>query len=504
MVVNAALLKELEKITAEDIYAELWRRGDLGFLLHSAQQAYRQQLQSQPGKTHVLHCGRGWGKTWYYLVEEVLSFGIRNPKSRIIYATQTRDSAKKIVIPTMQLVLDMGRCPESLRPVWRANEHQYIFPNGTVMVLEGADDDNGDKLRGPFAHKVICDEAGFWRHLRYVVDSILRPQALRRDGHVHLLSSSPLSKGHEFAGYINESRVGGYYFMQTVDDNPTLSPEKIEQEYVEPYRAQGGRNSTAFRREYLAELVTEEGRVVIPEFSVKRHVVPDYPRPEYFIPFVFMDLGLIDYTHVLFAYHDWLNDKLIVEDEVVQNHMQIDCTTKDLAEKIKAKEQLCWNGWGDKPWLGGHTPRRTSDNDAQIIKDMEAIYDIKFAPANKTVMRFDESLINRLRLQFQNDKILIHERCKNLIAQLENGIWNERRTDYERIAGLGHLDGIDALKYGIRDVDSGRKPIPANLGVSIHTHSASGIQKEVHPLDRLGVYNVKTIHRGNVARRPRT
>ena len=284
------------------------------------------------------------------------------------------------------------------------------------------------------------------------------PQVQRRKGHLHLFSSSPLSPAHEFVGYINEAISDGEYIKRTIDENPTLTKEEVS-EYEKQCR---GRSTTMFRREYLAEIITETERAVVPEFN-DSHIAEAIERPQFCDKYVFMDLGLIDFTHVLFGYYDFNKAQLVIEDEIVQNHAQKDSTTKDLAEKIKNKEKELWGE--EKPCL------RVSDNDAQQLYDLQVIYGLYFTTVNKRTTSEDESLINQLRQDFQKNKIIVSDKVKTLIFQLKTGIWNEKRSDYERTSGAGHLDGVDALKYGRKMVNYNHNPMPVYHGKSFETHN---------------------------------
>lgn len=457
----------LEKVTTTQLFTHLWKTGNLDYKLHEAQLSYSHFVDNSRYIKNLLHAGRGWGKTWYFLAK-CFEYAIRHPNSRIVYATQSRESVQQIVLPTYKIfTLEV---PEAVRPCWKTQGHCFELPNGSVIVLEGADDDHGNKLRGAYAHLVIADELGFWRHADYVINSILLPQVQRVDGKIFMTSTSPESTGHEFYGFVKECKENNTYYLQTVYDNPRVTPEKVE-EYI---KQSGGRDAqgkfnTNFRREYLCEAVIDETRAVIPEFSDKIHVVDGYTRPDFFDGWVFMDLGLIDYTHVLLGYYDFEKATIVIEDEIVQNYK----TTDDLAAKLKQKELELYPR---------RSIRRVADNELQQLTDLSITHGLHFAPA---VKYNKEAALNNLRKKFQEEKIKILRKCTNLIHQLSIGIWNKMRTDYERLPGAGHLDGIDALIYGIRSIDYNHNPVPFNHGVSRQTHHDLRPPTEKNPLERL-------------------
>jgi hypothetical protein len=54
---------------------------------------------------------------------------------------------------------------------------------------------------------------------------------------------------------------------------------------------------------------------------------------------------------------------------------------------------------------------------------------------------------------------------------MSQGIWNPARTSYARSKGLGHFDGIDAVKYLCRHANLRSNPTPAlPPGVTSQTH----------------------------------
>jgi hypothetical protein len=461
------------------VVAESWRRGDLSYKLHAGQIQLRDALRSVTQTIAVQHAARGYGKTWGRLVDHIEACR-KKRKQRHIYAAPTREQAKQIVIPTMDLIIDDA--PAEYRPVWQASEHRYFFPGTeSYIVIDGADDDKGDHLRGPFAHMVTFDEAAFSRHCRYVLKSVLLPQAQRVRGQIVVCSTSPESVGHDFVGVSAEAKSEGAYQKFTIFDNPRLSDKEIQtqaremasQEFKDdPWK------DTFVRRELLCEFVTDLRRAVMPEFDAQLHVIEEHTRPEWVDCYEGLDLGLVDLTHALFGYYDFDRAKLVIEDEVVGQYMR----TEVFAQRCKDKEKELW---GSVPYFGAPSGLhnrcpwgRYSDNEAQQLYDLAAM-GLPFAPAIKTDK---EVALNRVRKDFARGKIEIHKRCVNLIHQLTVGIWNHNRSDYERLPGAGHLDGIDALIYMARMIDYNRNPVPPNLGVSRATHFVVNSKRGTHPM----------------------
>lgn len=457
--------------------AEAWRRGVLDYKRHAGQAQLTEAARATNSTITVIHAARGYGKTFDALLD-CCEHGLSHRGQRMVFAAPTREDAKKIVSAVMPMVVEGA--PLEYKPVWHASDHLYWFPStDSVLIVEGADDDRGNHLRGPHIHKCVADEAGFWRHCAYVIKSVLLPQLQRVGGRIRVQSTSPESVGHDFVGLCEEAIRAGAYFKFTVHDNPRLTPDKIQRdaEEVSGKRGEAVWRETSVRREFLCEFVTDTARAVIPEFDEDVHV-GELDRPEWVDCYDGLDLGLVDLTHALFGHWNFAEAKLVIEDEIVGQYMR----TKDVAELIKRKEEELW---GKIPYFGAPNGKynrcpwgRYSDNEAQQLYDL-AGYGVSFAPAIKTDK---EAAINRLRLMFAEGKVVIHPRCKSLIHQLKVGIWNERRTDYERLPNAGHLDGIDALVYMARMIDYNRNPVSPLVGIKSSTHFVPGRTGNKHPM----------------------
>lgn len=433
------------------IVAEMWRRGELSAQLRATQLAVYEWWSKQQAILSVWHARRGAGKTWLFLTDAFEQMA-RNDGWRLIYAAPTREAAKQIVIPTALLMIPPD-LPADCKPVWVASEHAFVHPKTkSRLIVEGADDERGNHLRGPFAHRVYGDEVGFWRYLDYVYRSILFPQVERRlhEGARMLFgSTSPESPHHEFAQVIiPEAKAEGAYRVLSIDDDTTLSQaqkDTIAAQHDPKRDPAKGRKTTAYQREYGCKIVIEAERAVVPEFDKTRHVGV-IELPDFYDAYVWLDLGMVDLTAALFAFYHFDKATIVVQSEIVRQYQ----TVSDLAPEISAEEKRLWNQ-SPRARISDNHPMEIAEFHRQhILQPTKVTGELKFAPADN---RNPEALINRTRSMFAADRILIHPSCIGLINQLEGGLWNQNRTDFEKIKGLGHLDGIMALAYGVDTVD---------------------------------------------------
>lgn len=451
-----------QTITPEAAKAELWRRGKLAWKLFDCQRSVYDAYTTCLALIVVWEISRRFGKSFLIAII-LLEYGIQNPGSVMHYAAPTGKMVRNIFLPNLRVILE--DCPEDMRPRIKVSEGVVEFPNGSVIHMAGCEDElKADRLRGTKSHLFVLDEAGFIPCLKYVVTAIAGPQLLTTGGRMLVPSTPPTSPGHHFTELAIRAEANAAYQHRTIyDSSVNGTPEKIA-EFMDMC---GGEDTDEWQREYLARRVIDQQRAVVPEFSeAKGEVVVDREPPAYFDTYVSMDVGWApSLTVVLFALWDMERAELYVQDELVLSKM----TTDDLAVGVKATEAELWGGYfarvkAERPFdeEAAEVYTRVSDIDLRLIHDMANLHGLDFSPAVKDDK---DTAINAVRLGFRKRKIKIHPRCTTLIAHLEAGVWNKRRTQYEFVDGFGHFDAIDALIYLRRHIDESHNP---------HPHHATG------------------------------
>lgn len=467
---------------------ELCRRfGDLTHLMRPDQRALWDEMQARPASRWVYEIARKWGKT-YFLVLIAAMTCLRKPNIRVVYGAHTLKALREFVLPIMGKIARL--MPEDVRPVYKAQESHWAFPNGSWVHLFGADDEGAaERGRGPEAELAIFDEAGFCPVLQYVISQVFRPSMLLSGGWT-LLGSTPASEpDHDFTRICEIAEANGNWFRRTVYDNPMLSPERIAEFIAEDARdnamtVEEYKSSDGFKREYLALRVVDKTLSVMGEDWEKcaersKREASSLERPQFFDAYAALDMGGVDPHAVLFGYWHFERAALVIEDELLLRDNE---NTTLLAEAIKAKERELW---GDREYAGtlrgatdfeelpdwllsargdapGQPYLRVCDNDIQIAKDLHQLHGISFIPTAK-----DEKWhrINEARVLLRSGRILIHPRCRHLERHLRTTVWaNERRKDYRRKGGE-HGDLVDALVYLVRNLNQVRNPVPIGWGV---------------------------------------
>ncbi len=450
---------------AELLY-DAWSRGLLEYKLKPNQKKIFYQIMALLDKPKdrklIIHCSRRFGKSFILLV---VSFVVclKRPNTNIRYAAPTQKAVRNIIKPIVKRI--QTDCPPEYRAEWNTFDGCFRFHNGSELHVAGVNNGHEDDLRGIDSNLVIVDEAGFVDDLTYVVDSVLVPQLINTNGIALLSSSSPRTPAHEFATtYISDAKLKDRYISYTLDDADYS--EEIREEFI---KEAGGRNSTTCRREYFNELIVDEDMQIVKEWKddyIRKADAGDPTKEEYY-PYYFkysaMDMGVIDYTAMLYSFYDFKRAKLVILDESQLDGNNV--TTNTIRSTVLERELL---------YDFKTVRKRISDNnDLRLINDLSnttgvdgkhdpKITPVIFSPVHKAATL--QEMVNEMRIFIGNGQLEIHERCRFLIGCLQFGVWNEDKTEWARTKIYKHFDHLAALMYLIRSVDTVTNPIPVTHG----------------------------------------
>jgi len=463
--------------TKSEAVSLLWRKGILHWKLNSAQKKVRNMLLKQDYKLPVVNQSRRTGKSFGLLVL-ALEKCLTTPDSTVHYVCGTSVMAQKIIQQNMPQILQ--DCPAELKPKYYKHDRCYKFHNGAKLQIEGADEGNAERLRGTSTDLGIIDEAGFVKDLEYLVKDILLPQTLTTKGKLILSSSAPRSVAHPFVQFIKEAKLEDSYTEQTIyqvldaikNDPPNLKAHLDEEQIEILKELSGGEDSSTWRREYMCEIISDVDSMVIPEFNkeLQDKIVMENKRPDYYDAYTSMDPGVTDNTGILFAYLDFNQAKLIIEDEYLVNGSKV--TSEHIASEVSIRERKHWT---DQHGTYRGVFLRISDNEPILLNDLSQLHGLSFVPAAKDDK---PAAINNLRIKLSQGKVVINPRCKQLIFQLESAIWAKNKKTFDRTDKAGHFDLLDALIYLVRMVNWHKNPFP-NQGVNEDTHFAPNNNKKL-------------------------
>lgn len=456
----------------------------------------------------VLEIGRRWGKTVLALLI-VIEFCIRRPNSVGLLCTAYQNSIGSIILKIIRTVFEPeappGYCPQYYTSKDGETQILYISAVNSTIKLVGLDLHSG-KTRGNFQDFVLITEAGFVTGLEDTYTSVIQPQLKGRPWAFTLQESSTSDvPDHPFqTKFIPDAQLRGCWVQKTIDDTD-LTEEEIELELD----SVGGRETATAQREYYCRIVVDEQRAVVKTFDPARHVVEAVKVPEYAYAITALDPGVRDKCGVVFFYVDFLTASIVVQAAFAESNQN----TEEIANVIRETEARLWQAtpaprkplravriqdllkpaaeiearapgaglqtgteiigakvlpgsvvWnapeGSLTWwddnarsLKANPARRVMDVQSQLQLDLRTLHALSFDAAVKGPGSKDAH-INNLNVLFKQDRIRIvkNETTEPLIAQLRSGRWNEKFTDFEPNAALGHLDALMALAYGVRAV----------------------------------------------------
>lgn len=438
------------ELTQQEFRAECWKTGVLApwYLRESQLDVYRLIIAE---KFPFIEAARRFGKTTC-LLAFVMEKLRQNPGWICRWCFPNKNQAREVI--GAEIVKLQKDCPEHLKFRYQTTDSVYIGPRGSKLYIRGVNEDRGDSARGPASNIIVCDEYGFWNEPDYIVREALFPQLENQPGQWLIKASTPpRNLGHRYYIEREEAIRKTRFIQKIIYDNEALSKEELAIIIEES----GGIDSPGFRRERLCEPVSDPELLIVPEWADAHNVVPDdYPRPQFFTPYVGGDSGADDNTAVLFGYYDFLKNEIVVEEELVVSGK----TSKEIVELSKNIEAKIW---------GELQPRkRVYDAAKQLIFDI--FVDHKW-PVQMPQKADKIAAIHELRSEVGARRFKVKDKCKHLRRQLKVGIWkDERHLDFERTEGLGHLDAIAAAIYLNRAIDRKVNPTPAHHGLSKFTN----------------------------------
>lgn len=452
---------------------ELWRRGELKYKLDATQRKIWAAIEKGDRKFCLL-CSRRLGKS-YTLVVYCVSQALKRKNLRVSYAAPFARDASEIANDLMSEILE--DCPPEIRPEYRVATKEYHFPTtGSVIRFAGLNAEHANQLRGRKADVFVIDELALVDDVKHVISDIALPMTMTTDGRLLFATTPARSPSHESTNLIKKMDTDGQVISFTILDNVRVSEAKKGEYLIEagedPIRVPdilaglAQPESTTALREYFCQFVTDAETAVVPEFTAtaqKEIVLSDYLRPPYYDAYIALDPGFTDKSGGLFGYWDFVQKKLVIEDEFLLAR----ASTYEIAEAVKEKELALWGG---KPAL-----LRLCDPDPRLVEDLRLEHGLIFNQASRA-----DALggIDLVRNMVRRRELVISPNCVALIRQLRNAVWNKKASDFERTAEEGHFDLIAALRIICRGIIRAKNPFPSWYGApGYNTHGYAGPPK---------------------------
>lgn len=380
--------------------------------------ANQQMVHENPARFKVIKAGKRFGKS-HWAGFELIQMAFRNP-GLYWYIAPTIGLAKEIMWDflrnTIPPALMIG---DPLKNDLEINLN--LFQRGQSKIkCKGTD--NETSLRGPGIDGGIMDEAAYDETKGYAWPNIIRGQLAKSKGPFYFISS-PHKDGKNWYSKLCEMAQGKMkagdkdwaYWHFTIFDNPTLEKAEIED-------IRNGCTDDKWNLEYMAQ-ESDYGGLLVSEFNYAKHVKEFDAKSLVYVRGI--DWGISHPTTCLWLGIDIPNAFVYVMDE----YYKTDKLIKESAGMIKQMTTMpiTWTV------IDPSTAKRNSqtgitDKDEFMRNGIPCI-----AGDNK------DRGIDIMKMFFKNDRILVHPKCKNLIAELKT---------YQRGDDEGD-DCLDPLRYAL-------------------------------------------------------
>jgi len=294
--------------------------------LNLSKTLFKEQIDfiNDNSKRKAAICSRRSGKSYAagrYLIKEALE----DDGATCVYIARTREAAKRILWASLK------EANQQFRLGLKFNNADLIavFPNGSKIMFTGANDASDvDKLRGAAFSLAVLDEAAFFNiNLKELVNEVLTPALLDRDGSLVMIST-PNSACHGFFYDITEKEAYNFSVHRwTVKNNPYMqhAVRAIEKDIKSGILDPG---DPSYKREYLGLWVRDDQEIVYN--YTEDNLFEERPYSDEWEYILGIDLGYHDATAFVVA--AWSPDypHLYFIDEYKQTRM----LTSEVEEKI--------------------------------------------------------------------------------------------------------------------------------------------------------------------------
>lgn len=348
----------------------------------------------------VVTAGRRFGKD-ILGSEEAIGAGIAKPGSRIPYIGPTIQQVRDIVWEPLKKRLapiTIGKPNESRLEV----TFRSMGTEPSKIVLRGWEAIETERgTKNAFA---VLTETAMMRNFWVGWQEVMRPTLTDLEGGAMFLST-PKGFNHHYDlhnlpmigldGGPGDPNFASFHF--TSYDNPFINPKEIDM-------ARSQMTTDRFEQEYMAEFRKMEG-LIYKEFSRERHIFDDKSGPGNKLEVMLgVDFGFTNPTAVLTIVRDYDNHFWVTDEwyktgktnaEIIEyiRSLRINTVYPDPAEPDRIEEM-----------------RRMGVPVREVTKDVTA-------------------RIDRVRELFKTGRLMIHQRCKNLISELETYRYQEKRDN---------------------------------------------------------------------------
>jgi phage terminase large subunit-like protein len=459
------LIKTLERITAPAVPTQGdYRWFDMscpcGLPPGDCIEHPRARLNQRPPEgsfhTWLVLAGRGFGKSRTgaeWCVDEIRNHGAR----RFALVAPTAADARDVMVEGESGILAIS--PPSFMPKYEPSKRRLTWPNGAVATTFSAEEPN--RLRGPQHDRAWCDELGawvlesVWSNLRFglrkgtpkvCVTTTPRPTALLKS--ILAESTTRLTKGSSY------------------DNRKHLAPEFFN-DIIAKYEG-----TRLGRQEIHAELLETLEGVVYQNWDPARHVSDAAEYQPGLAVRLAIDCGVSRHTGaIMFQVRENGPYRSLIN--VFADFYSMDQFSETNARQIMELVNERTNGIVDIVVLDPAASAKSGVGPSAFSAYQEVFgWGVGFSPSHSIQDGIDQvSML--LGEPGREPDLLVHSRCKHVIASFGGYTWAFRRGQWQSYVEdpcHPHEELQDAIRYGIRDA------LPAGRAIGINGIASGGPQ----------------------------
>ena len=372
------------------------------------------------------------GKT--FLIVYALIVRACKVKSRHIILRHTFNSIKtSIWLDTLPKVLSL--CFPELKVTWNKTDYYIVFPNGSELWIGGLDDDKRvEKILGKEYSTMAFNECSqlSYSAVQTALTRLAEKNELKKK--VYYDMNPDAKNSWSYFQFIKKLNPVDNEPLKNPDDyvwlrmNPSDNLANVDEEYLSMLDSLPEKERNRF---LLGEFTDCDDGVVYYSFDRENHVRETLEHNGTL--YIGMDFNVDPMTAVIFQI---INGTFHIQDEIFLRNSD----TFKIAKALK-----------DKGYYGTVIPdstgknRRTSGkSDFNILKENG----FQIVSVRNPFVTDRTNNINRL---FIENRIVINEKCKKLINDLEKVSWKDSKLDQKTDPLLSHIS--DALGYGLWNLD---------------------------------------------------
>jgi hypothetical protein len=320
--------EKLDELTARQILVEYGQRVgiekdlahqdartiDFGADLFSQQREFIED----PSRYKAILSPRRSGKTYvsaYYLIKTCYE----TPGTKCLFLALTASSAFEIIWDVIRDICERYQVEVEEKIVTK----QFVFPNGSKILLAGADNMKEiTKQRGKGYKLIVIDECGYQRYLKELVNEAVGPTMLDyKDSVICLIGTPGLICAGLFYEITEKNKPGWSVYKWSISDNTKLAAleDATAEEVLRQIKLtnEWDDQSPEYIREYLGRWVQESSSFIY-KFNYELNTYTKEQDFEYDYLFG-LDFGIADPSAIVVAKFSKHTKTLYVEDCFKQN-----------------------------------------------------------------------------------------------------------------------------------------------------------------------------------------